>query len=159
EPVLRLRFLQFYQGRDIPFTDRDGTAAPLRTDDYDTVYRHVSATKGKHIHGPGGRVGVNGTLHGLLVWARNEILLRGQRARQIELIIVRQRNRISHGGGYRLEMPLTSAEEIRDLGEFINQLWGEPTPGGRIYPGPVTREILALGSSPGGVRLARAEWL
>lgn len=102
----------------------------------------------------------NGTLHGLMAWARNEGLLRGQRARQIELTIVRQRNRISHGSGYRLEPPTTSAEEIRDLGEFINQLWGLPTPGGRIYPAPVTRDILALGSGPGGVRrLARTEWL
>jgi hypothetical protein len=160
EPALRLRFLQFYQGRDIPFIERDVTAAPLRADDYDAVYRHVSATKGKHIQGPGGRVWFNGTLHGLVGWARNEGLLRGQRARRIELIIVRQRNRISHGGGYRLESPVTSAEEIRDLGEFINQLWGVPTAGGRIYPAPVTREILALGSGPGGVRrLARTEWL
>ena len=159
EPALRLRFLQFYQGRDIPFTDRDGTAAPLRTDRYDAVYRHVSATKGKHIHGPGGRVWFNGTLHGLVGWARNDGLLRGQRARQNELIIVRQRNRISHGGGYRLEISLTSAEEIRDLAEFINQLWGIPTPGGRIYPAPVAREILALGSGPRGVLLARTQWL
>jgi hypothetical protein len=160
EPALQLRFLQFYQGRDIPFIDRDGAAAPLRADDYDAVYRHVSATKGKHIQSSGGRVWFNGTLHGLLSWARNEGLLRGQRARHFELIIMRQRNRISHGGGYRLEGPVTSAEEIQDLSEFVNQLWGVPTAGGRLYPAPVTREILALGSGPGGVRrLAQAGWL
>jgi hypothetical protein len=30
EPALRRRFVEFYRGRDIPFVDRDGTAAPLR---------------------------------------------------------------------------------------------------------------------------------
>jgi hypothetical protein len=55
EPALRRRFIQFYQARDIPFTERDGTAAPLRTNDYDAVYQHVGPTKGKHIQGPSGR--------------------------------------------------------------------------------------------------------
>jgi hypothetical protein len=160
EPVLRRRFIQFYQGRDIPFSLRDGTAAPLRTDSYDAVFQHVSAAKGVYLDGAGGRVWFNGTLHGLLLWARIDGLLRGQRARVVELIVARQRNRMSHGGGYRLETPVTSAREILDLCEFINQLWGVPSPGGRLYPAPVTREILALGSGPGGARsLARAEWL
>jgi len=55
EPALRLRFLQVYQGRDIPFTDRHGTAAPLRADDYDAAYRHVKARTGTHIQAPAGR--------------------------------------------------------------------------------------------------------
>jgi hypothetical protein len=66
EPALRQRFIQFYQGWDIPFVDRDGIAAPLRADRYDAVYRHVSATKGKYVQSASGQVWFNGTLHGLL---------------------------------------------------------------------------------------------
>lgn len=161
EPALRTRFVRYYQGREIPFAERDGTPALLRADRFDVVYGHVYATRGKHLVGRDGRVWFNGTLDGLLAWARNEGLLRGQRARHVELIIQWQRNLISHdGGGYRVETPVTSARKIRDLGEFINQLWGVPTPGGRLYPAPVTREVLALGSGPDGTRLlARAEGL
>jgi hypothetical protein len=124
------------------------------------VYEHVKLTKGRHVLGNGGRVWFNGTLGGLLGWARNEGLLRGQLARLVEKVIARQRNRISHGGGHHLTTPVISARYIRDLGEFINQLWGVPTSGGRHYPAPVTREILALGSGPGPTySLARAEGL
>lgn len=160
EPALKARFLDFYQGRDIPFTERDGSPAPLRADDYDGVYQHVSATKGKHIHGADGSAWFNGTLDGLLNWARNEGLLRGQRARGHEQSVLRLRNHISHGGGYLGETPVTSAQVIHDLAEFINQLWGTPTQAGRIYPAPVPREILALGwDTTGAMTLARAATL
>lgn len=160
ETALQARFLEFYRGRDVPFVERDGTTAPLRADSYGPVFRHVSRTKGKHILGAGGKAWFNGTLDGLLTWARMEGLLRGQRARGHEQCIQRMRNDMSHGGGYRLEMPTTSAMEIRDLAEFVNQLWGTPTPGGRRYPAPVVRDVLALGWDPTGtMTLARAEML
>jgi hypothetical protein len=46
-------------------------------------------------------------------------------------------------------MPNQSALAIRDLAEIINRLWGETTPGGRLYPAPVEREVLVIGWSPG----------
>jgi hypothetical protein len=160
EPALQMRFLEFYSGRDIPFTERDGSPAPLRVDHYDRVYRHVSPTKGKRIHSADGSAWFNGTLDGLLSWARMEGLLRGQRARGHERIIRRLRNDISQGGGYQLETPVTSVLEIRDLAEFINQLWGSATPDGRVYPAPVAREVLALGwDSAGRMTLVRAATL
>jgi len=51
EPALQPRFVTFYLGREIPFVDGNGTAAPLRADIYDAVYRHVNATKGKYALG------------------------------------------------------------------------------------------------------------
>lgn len=44
---------------------------------------------------------------------------------------------------------------IRDVGEIINRIWGSPTPGGRLYPAPIRREIFGIGWSPDGTHLAR----
>jgi hypothetical protein len=41
-------------------------------------------------------------------------------------------------------MPPASARVISDLAEIINRLWGHYTPGGRLYPAPLEREILAV---------------
>jgi hypothetical protein len=160
EPALQARFLEFYHGREIPFSQRDGSPAPLRADRYESVYDHVSPTKGMYIQGTGGRLWFGGTLDGLLGWARLEGLLRGQRARLHESSIRSLRNSISHGRGFVTETPVSSAQEIRDLAEFINQIWAAPTIGGRIYPAPVPREVLALGwDTAGAMTLARAATL
>jgi len=42
-------------------------------------------------------------------------------------------------------MPNASSRAIRDLAEIINQLWGVATPGGRLYPAPLPREVLLIG--------------
>src|SRR5439155_6175821 len=44
-----------------------------------------------------------------------------------------------------LLMPPDAARTIRDLAEIINHLWGHNTPGGRLYPGPLKREVTAIG--------------
>src|SRR4029077_8174087 len=44
-----------------------------------------------------------------------------------------------------LGMPPDSATAIRDLAEIINGLWGIPTPGGRLHPAPIKRDILEVG--------------
>jgi hypothetical protein len=152
EPALKQRFVEFYQGHDIPFARSDGTVAPLKAVDYAAVYKYVrnhGAPLGVNV-ASGRRVPFNGMLGGLLDWARHAGLLRGQRARHHEESVLRMRNSASHGEGYRLEPPLTSAMELHDLAEFINQLWGQPTVGGRLYPAPVQRELLALGTCGDG---------
>src|SRR5260221_704497 len=40
--------------------------------------------------------------------------------------------------------PGDAASTISDLAEIINTLWGSPTPGGRLYPAPVERGIVAV---------------
>jgi hypothetical protein len=158
EPVLQERFVEFFRGRDIPFTASDGTPAPVRAARYSAVQDHVQGfERAPWLQAASGPVTFNGMLHGLMTWARAEGLLRGQRARARESLVVKRRNRISHGQGDRLVMPPQSATEIRDLAEFINQLWGSPTTGGRWYPAAVAREVLALGRDPvGNMVLARA---
>jgi hypothetical protein len=44
-------------------------------------------------------------------------------------------------------MPNRSAEGISDLAEIINRLWGETTSRGRLYPGPIERQVLVIGWS------------
>ena len=74
-----------------------------------------------------------------------EGLLAGQRSKLYDRILVRMRNRAAHPLSYKLSMPTDSALTIRDIGEFINRLWGARTRGGRIFPEPVRREMLVLG--------------
>ncbi|MBV9025224.1 MAG: hypothetical protein JO362_15855, partial [Streptomycetaceae bacterium] len=96
----------------------------------------------------------NGMLNGLLAWARREGLLRGQRNRHTERSLKALRDIVAHGE-YHLETPVEAARELLDLAEFINHLWGHPTPGGRPYPAPVRRDIVAIGwSGDGGSTIA-----
>ena len=60
------------------------------------------------------------------------------------------RDHVAHGAGDHLLMPVNSARAISDVVEIVNQLWGAATPGGRLYPAPVQREVQALGWSPRG---------
>jgi len=53
------------------------------------------------------------------------------------------RNYVAHPQ-YHLVMPVHSARTIRDLAEIINRLWGHTTPGGRLYPAPLERDVLIV---------------
>jgi hypothetical protein len=57
---------------------------------------------------------------------------------------------VAHGAGDHRVMPDNAARAIADVVEIANQLWDAPTPGGRLYPAPVRREIQLLGWSSGG---------
>jgi hypothetical protein len=54
--------------------------------------------------------------------------------------------RRAHPSSYGLVTPADSARSILDAAEIINHLWGSSTPGGRLYPAPIRREILAVGA-------------
>jgi hypothetical protein len=56
---------------------------------------------------------------------------------------------IAHGT-YHLTTPVDAARTLSDLAETINHLWGQPTPGGRLYPAPVDRTIVVLGWTENG---------
>jgi len=47
-------------------------------------------------------------------------------------------------------MPVEAARTISDTAEIINHLWGASTPGGRLYPAPIRREIQAVAWGPDG---------
>lgn len=96
----------------------------------------------------------------LMAWARGAGLLHGQRPRHTEAAIRRLRNEVAHPNRYELVMPNETDRTMSDLAEIINRLWGQPTPGGHLYPAPLRREILTLGRSrEGGSVVALAEHL
>src|SRR5262249_6205807 len=89
------------------------------------------------------------TLGPLLGWASRERLLPGQRSRRTGLFITEMRNVFAHGRSYRMGTPNESARYIHDLAETINRLWGVSTPGGRLYPAPLVRDVVAVAWSQG----------
>lgn len=92
-------------------------------------------------------------LSALLSWARREGLLRGQRNKRLEPLWARMRNHFAHGESYHLGMPNDSARSIHDVAEIINHLWGASTPGGRLHPAPLPREVLGIGWDGHGSRV------
>ena len=97
----------------------------------------------------------NGMLGDLRTWARRLGLLRGQRNRMIEQAIANLRNMAAHPD-YHLTTPVDAASTLSDLAEIINHLWGVATPGGRLYPAPVRREVVALAWDDAGTELPMA---
>ncbi|MBP5896531.1 hypothetical protein [Streptomyces scabiei] len=102
----------------------------------------------------------NGMLDGLLKWARREGLLRGQRNRGIERAKKNLRNVTAHGM-FHLLTPVDVYRDLSDLAEIINHLWGHATPGGRLYPAPIPRDVVAIrwNTTTGSVRAGHAAQL
>lgn len=152
EQALGERFLEFYGG-SIPFVGSDGTVKPLTATYFDEVYSALRKKGGTHAKGrwrlqaSGSEqlFDFNGSFTSLLDWARREGLLRGQRNRRLEQALVDFRNRAAHPTGFHVTSPVDSAGAIRDVAEIINHLWGASTPGGRLYPAPIRRDIVAIG--------------
>jgi hypothetical protein len=167
EGALRERFISVYSG-EIPLVKADGTEHPIvarHFDEVDEAFRPGgSHAKGKwHLKlTTGGAMPFRGRMGQLLEWARKDGLLPGQGNKRLDDVYVRLRNNVAHPH-YHIAMPPDSARAIRDLAEIINRLWGHPTPGGRLYPAPLTREPMVIawrGDPPGReLTLVRAERL
>jgi hypothetical protein len=153
EQALRQRFIEFYEGA-IPLVGKDGAEEAFVADDFQVIST-AFRPRGSHVKGwwlkphiGSVRMRMPLTLDPLLRWARRERLLEGQRNRRLEeSVFGYMRNRFAHGTGHSVNMPNYSARAICDLAEIINRLWGEATPGGRLYPAPLSREVLAVGWS------------
>ncbi|MCX4596913.1 hypothetical protein OG819_46980 [Streptomyces sp. NBC_01549] len=174
EQALRERFVQWCAGA-VTFEDANGLESPRSEDvrTYDDVLAAVK-TLGRRSRriprqqpSPHWRLKVgstlidfNGMLAGLRTWARAAGLLRGQRTRGIEHAMSNLRNAVAHPTGYHRRMPVETARTLHDLAELINQLWGHPTPGGRLYPAPVERDIVVMAwNDEGSVHMAQADAL
>ncbi|MFI0714455.1 hypothetical protein ACH4SK_28225 [Streptomyces inhibens] len=157
EQALRDRFVQWCHG-SLTFEDAVGSASVTEPV---TSYRDVhtlceslkmraarARAKGVSqqwkLRVAGELIAFNGTLFGLRTWARCAGLLRGRRSRGIESVQSTLRNDVAHPVGFQGGTPVDAALTLHDLAEFINQLWGRPTPGGRLYPAPVPREIAVI---------------
>src|ERR1700728_4108600 len=153
EFALRERFVEFHNGT-VAFRDAGGDLHHVGT----APFRQLQAEIRRHeidewrlvISRTGGAIRFDGMLDSLLRWAHEEGLLPGQRNRARDRLFRHMRDYVAHGAGDHLLMPVDSAEAIRDVGEIINQLWGLATPGGRLYPEPIRREVQLVGWSPRG---------
>ncbi|MFB7277178.1 hypothetical protein ACFCZV_08720 [Streptomyces hydrogenans] len=148
EQALRDRFAAQHEDQEIEVRDFRGRVRRIPAGDYPEFFRLL-----RKIRNPQIRMGhsqdwerFNGTLAGLLTWARREGLLRGQRNRRRDPSHQALRNMVAHGT-YHLTTPVDAARSLSGLAETINHLWGQPTSGGRLYPAPLDQPILAIGWS------------
>jgi hypothetical protein len=150
EQALRDRFID-YNGGTVMFV-RDGTTTEVPIRNYQDVMDFLRHNRNQRLvvqraSGPQ-YLRFNGMLASLLTWARTEGLLRGGRSRAIEAVLKDMRDAVAHPNGYQLLTPVDAARTLRDLAELINRLWGHDTPGGRLYPAPLTRQTVALAWEP-----------
>ena len=154
EQAFRERFVSYYSG-SIPMVNaKTDTENTITVSDFDQVFRAVNRG-GSHSKGwkvrllsTGEEIDFRGSLADLQKWARREGLLHGQRNKQWEVLQRDMRNSVAHPR-YHVGMPSDSARTIHDVAEVINRLWGQATPGGRLYPAPLDREILVIGWTNG----------
>ncbi len=160
EQALRDRFVDYHQGT-VRFVEGE-TEHVVSAERYEQVYEIVKSKK-KWLLVVDGRMPIkfNGMLAGLSAWARHVGLLRGQRNRGVEGVLSNLRNFVAHPTNYHLVNPVQAARTLSDLAEIINHLWGCPTPGGRLYPAPITREVVVIAwpTDGDGVHIALAEAL
>ena len=150
EQAFRERFITYFGGT-IPFINtKSGVEETITVQNFEEVYAAVQK-RGTHpgnrwhlkVKATGQPMEFRATFSSLLKWARAERLLHGQRNRRTEEIYRRIRNHVAHPS-YHMKMPPDSARTIHDLAEIINRLWGHATPGGRLYPAPLEREVLVV---------------
>lgn len=161
EQAFRERFMTHFDGK-IPFVNtKTGDEVSVTAQDFDEVYHAV--TRGGSLAKKVWRLKLRstdvsmefrGSLPHLQEWARLEGLLHGQRNKRLEPVYRRMRNAVAHPH-YHLKGPPDSARTIHDLAEMINRLWGHATPGGRLYPAPLEREVLVIAWSNDELGLMR----
>lgn len=86
----------------------------------------------------------------LLAWARREKLLPGRRSRILDKSLADRRNDAAHPVRHTVRMPPGAAQTIRIAAEYINQLWGQATPNGRLFPAPIKRIARVAAVAPDG---------
>jgi hypothetical protein len=147
EYALRERFLDFYGGT-VTFLDPAGVPLDLHPTDFDALFEEMRSRRLRNwplrVDATGRQLRFDGMLDSLFRWARTVELLHGQRNRHHETLLKTFRNRAAHGTGYHLLDPGFASLAISDLAEVINRLWGATTPGGRLYPAPLRREVTAI---------------
>lgn len=158
EQALRDRFVEYHRREHAGLVTlhHNGRDYATRVDTYGDVgarARKLGRGTTIAVQAPGrGRSAMpfNGSLNALILWARELELLSGQRSAVAEDSIRKLRNNVAHPEGSHTLWPGHVLVTLRDLAEIINHLWGHSTPGGRLYPGPVERQTVALAWSQNG---------
>lgn len=150
EQALRDRFMATRDGT-VSLRDRDLNEYQITASGYGQFFEQLQDLDliGPRIEMAGRWTGFNGMLEGLITWARREGLLRGGRSRLVEGFLRDMRNEVAHGSFLPVG-PGDALMALSTLAEVINQLWGSPTPGGRLYPQPVTRQVMFIAWSASG---------
>jgi hypothetical protein len=153
EFALRERFVEF-QGGSAQFLDASRRPHDIATSPFTELQAEVRRHAAKDdewqlvVRRTGDAIRFDGMLDSLLRWAREEELLRGQRNRARDRYLTGMRDYVAHGAGDHLLLPGDAARAISDVVEIVNQLWGVATPGGRLYPAPIQRDVQLVGWSP-----------
>lgn len=152
EQALRDRFLTFY-GNEIPMISTCGEQI-LPVQNFEEVRDALARGQFRKggwtvkLRSTGAPLRLDGQFRGsygqLQQWARQEGLFAGQQNKKTEAIFQDFRNWAAHPHRH-LDMPSSAARTIHDLAETINRLWGHQTPGGRLYPAPLEREVKVIG--------------
>lgn len=148
EQALRDRLMEHYDNA-VTFVNKQGETNTVATDDYEEVFDACGGKWHLLVGGDGPPLQFNGMLPNLTTWARRVGYFRGQQNRHQERVHGDLRNMVAHGNPH-LTKPIEAANELRAAAEIINQLWGEPTAGGKYYPAPRPRHIIAIGWSDAG---------
>jgi hypothetical protein len=161
EHALRERFITRYEGA-VPLADEAGEVKVLETSSFQDVY--LALRRGgykKAVECDGRNVRFDASLRSLVSWARAMKYLRGQQNRFRDDALIVLRNHFAHPEGFSITSPIESARSIAALAETINHMWGQTTPGGRRYPGPIPRHVYVVAVSPDGEskEILRAEQL
>jgi hypothetical protein len=175
EQALRDRFLEEHHGT-VVFVDPTGIDRFFPVANYEDMHKlaqkkstaNTKALKRAAAQGAptptlwelrvgSGSMRFDGMLASLREWARRLGLLRGQRNRHAERMLSKLRNFVAHPANYTLGTPVEALSMLSELAEIINQLWGQRTPGGRLYPAPVPRDVAAFAWRGGEFLSMRAE--
>jgi hypothetical protein len=147
ELALRERFLAWHQEHPRALKHKkSGRVVVLEATSWDQIdhclrskeYRAPWVIETSH-----GGMDFTGNVKTLMAWARGVGLLPGHRSRGMDSLLHDARIRAGHLS-YHLLSPVESVRAIRDLAEIINQLWDHPTPGGRLFPGPLELEPIVI---------------
>lgn len=111
---------------------------------FDEVRRAVRSTSVSLV----GHPRFDGSLAALLRWARETGYFHGQMNRIREEATLRLRNSMQDTEHDALVMPPQALRSLGLLFQWIQWLWGYPTPSSDAYPGPVPRQLHVVGMGP-----------
>lgn len=159
ELALRERFLIWYQQNPAAIKHKkSGRTIALEITTWDQIDEALHSGRDRApwlVSTRSGDMDFTGNVKTLLAWARGVELLPGHRSRGMDALLHEARIRAGHLS-YHLLTPVDSVRAIKDLAEIINQLWGHPTPGGRLFPGPITVEPIIISWPADGMSITVA---
>jgi hypothetical protein len=151
EGALRRRFVDFYDGR-IPVVRRRGPTKGAQAVLLVRLFEQIwDGAREWDLATPGeSQRPLPTSLGSLLAWARRVKLLPGRRSRRVDQSLVKLRNWAAHPDDYSLDYPPSVARGLCQIAEYINMLWGHPSPDGRTFRTRVHRRPRVVGISPTG---------